>query len=118
MNVISYRGYHARLEFDPDDHIFVGHLAGINDVVGFHSDTVAGLEAAFQEATDDYLEACARAGKTPEKPYSGQVMFRIDPATHARAALAAQLRGLSLNLWAEEALRQRADAEIPGQAGS
>ena len=30
---------------------------------------------------------------TPEaqKPYSGKVMFRIDPAVHAQAALAAQL---------------------------
>jgi predicted HicB family RNase H-like nuclease len=91
---MTYNGYSARIEFDPADRIFVGHLAGINDVIGFHGDTVDGLEAAFHEAVDDYVEACAKIGKPPERAYSGQVMFRVRPETHARAALAAQLRGV------------------------
>jgi predicted HicB family RNase H-like nuclease len=41
-------------------------------------------------------------------------MFRVDPSTHARAALAAQLRGLSLNQWAEEALNKQAGADLAG----
>jgi predicted HicB family RNase H-like nuclease len=61
---------------------------------------------------DDYLDACAKAGKTPEKPYSGRVMFRVTPSTHARAGLAAQLRGLSLNQWAEEAMERQAKADL------
>ncbi len=76
MSVMSYKGYKARVEFDAKDEIFVGHLAGINDVVGFHADTVIDLKAAFHEAVDHYQEACRKAGKSPEKPYSGQVMFR------------------------------------------
>jgi predicted HicB family RNase H-like nuclease len=109
---MSYKTYLARVEFDPADRVFVGHIAGINDIVGFHGESVAELEAAFQEAVDDYLETCARTGKAPERPYSGRVMFRVDPGTHARAALAAQLRGVSLNQWAEEALRRLADSEL------
>ena len=70
MNVMSYKGYTARVEFDAEDEIFFGHLAGINDIVGFHSDTVADLKAAFHEAVDDYVETCAKIGKTPEKPFS------------------------------------------------
>lgn len=101
---MRYKGYAARIEFDAEDELFVGHIAGINDVVGFHSDTVAGLKASFHEAVDDYLESCAKLGKTPEKPFSGKVMFRVTPEVHARAALAAQLAGKSLNQWAEEAL--------------
>ncbi len=45
MNVMSYKGYSARIEFDAEDELFVGHLANLNDIVGFHADTVA----AFQE---------------------------------------------------------------------
>jgi predicted HicB family RNase H-like nuclease len=103
-NTLSYKGYFARVEFDAGDGLFVGRLAGINDVVGFHADSVANLITAFHEAIEDYVETCERAGKAPEKPYSGNVMFRISPEVHARAALAAQLAGKSLNQWGEEAL--------------
>ena len=112
MNVMSYKGYTARVEFDAEDEIFFGHLAGINDIVGFHSDTVADLKAAFHEAVDDYVETCAKIGKTPEKPFSGKVMFRVSPEVHAQAALAAELSGKSLNQWAEEALRETAARDL------
>ena len=105
MNSLSYLTYTARVEFDGDDNVFVGHIAGINDVVGFHSDTVAGLKAAFEEAVEDYIAACEKVGKTAERPYSGKVMFRISPEIHAKAALAAQLSGQSLNQWAEKVLK-------------
>lgn len=47
MNAMTYKGYMARVEFDSDDEIFVGHIAGIRDRVGFHADTVADLKEAF-----------------------------------------------------------------------
>lgn len=61
MNTMNYKGYFARVEFDPEDMLFVGYLAGINDVVGFHADNVADLKSAFQEAVDDYIDTCAKA---------------------------------------------------------
>ena len=112
METLSYRHFLARVDYDADDRLFVGRVAGINDVVGFHGESVGDLEAAFREAVDDYLYACATLGKTPERPYSGRVMFRVDPRTHARAALAAQMRGISLNEWAEEAIGRQAAADL------
>lgn len=104
MNVMTYRGYSARLEFDAADEIFTGRIAGIRDVVGFHADTVADLKTAFHEAVDDYLETCAKLNKTPQKPYSGNLMLRVGPDVHSRAVLAAELSGKSLNQWGEETL--------------
>ena len=108
-NAMSYNGYFARIEFDAEDELFFGRLAGINDVVGFHADNVADLTKAFRDAVDDYLATCKSAGKAPEKPYSGNLMFRVSPEVHARAALAAQLAGKSLNEWGEEALAAAAN---------
>jgi predicted HicB family RNase H-like nuclease len=108
MSALSHNGYQARVEFDAEDELFVGHIAGINDVVGFHAETVDDLKAAFREAVDDYLATCAKLGKPPQKPYSGRVMFRISPEVHARAAVAAELSGKSLNEWAEAALSEAA----------
>ena len=52
---MSFKGYLARVEFDAEDELFVGHIANIDDVIGFHADSVAGLKSAFHEAVDDYL---------------------------------------------------------------
>lgn len=109
MKPMSHKGYTARVEFDAEDEIFFGHIAGIEDIVGFHADTVADLKAAFRESVDDYIETCARIGKKPQKPYSGNLMLRVDPAVHSKAAIAAELAGKSLNQWSEEVLAKAAD---------
>jgi predicted HicB family RNase H-like nuclease len=103
-STMTYRGYAARIEYSDDDRCFVGHIAGINDVVGFHAESVNELRAAFEEAVDDYLATCERLGKPPQKPYSGKLMLRIPPEVHAHAAMMAQAQGKSLNQWAAEVL--------------
>ena len=107
-NAMSYKGYSARVEYDDGDGIFTGRIAGIRDGVGFHADTVEGLREAFREAVEDYLETCAKIGKEPQRAYSGQMMFRVNPEVHSKAALAAELAGKSLNQWAEEVLGRAA----------
>ena len=106
MNTMSYKGYDARVEYDDEDGIFFGKIAGIRDGVSFHADTVADLKAAFREAVDDYIETCAKIGKSPQKPYSGNLMLRVDPAVHAKAALAAEIAGMSLNQWGAKVLAE------------
>ena len=39
-NVMTYKGYSARIEYDDEDGILFGQIAGIRDGVGFHADTV------------------------------------------------------------------------------
>ncbi len=107
-NSMTYKGYSARIDYDDDDGIFVGRIAGIRDGVSFHADTVEGLRAAFREAVEDYLETCARIGKEPQRAFSGQMMFRVNPEVHRRAVIAAELAGKSLNQWAEEVLGKAA----------
>lgn len=106
MTPMSYKGYAARIEYSDEDECFVGHIAGISDIIGFHGDSVMEIRAAFQEAVDDYLETCAKAGIPPKKPYSGKIMLRVSPELHARAAMAAAAQGKSLNALAAEALER------------
>lgn len=109
-NAMSYKGYTARIEFDDRDNILVGRLLGISDLVSFHAETVTDLHAAFQEAVDDYLETCAKIGKSPEKPSSGRLMLRIPPEVHRAALVAAQSAGISLNQWAASVLKKASHA--------
>ena len=107
-HTMTYKGYSARIDYDDDDRVFTGRIAGIRDGVGFHADNVEALREAFHEAVEDYLETCAGIGKSPQKPYSGRMMFRVSPEVHRQAALAAELSGKSLNQWAEEVLDRAA----------
>ena len=103
MNTMTYRGYAARIEYSDEDQCFVGHIAGIHDIVGFHGESVAELRSAFEEAVDDYLEACEKLSRAPQEPESGKLMLRVPPEVHAAVAVAAEISGKSINQWATEA---------------
>ena len=107
-NSLTYKGFKASVEFAAEDRIFVGRIAGIRDFIGFHAATVTGLEKAFHEAVNDYVKACAEMDQSPNKPVSGNMMLRVPTDVHAKAIEAAELAGVSLNVWAADALRQAA----------
>jgi predicted HicB family RNase H-like nuclease len=109
---MTFKGYTARIEYDDEDGLFFGRIAGIADGVNFHGETVDELRDAFRASVGDYIATCAKIGKSPQKPYSGQIMVRVDPQVHARAALAAELAGKSLAKWTEERLREDADRAL------
>lgn len=105
---MDYKGYKARIEYHDEDACFVGHVAGIRDVIGFHGRSVKDLRAAFEEAVNDYLEACEKLGRAPQKSFSGKILLRIDPQVHAEIVMCAQAAGKSLNQWVGEQLRRSA----------
>ena len=106
MNTMIYKGYAARIEYSEEDGCFVGRLAGIRDIVGFDGETVTQLKHRFEEAVDHYLWASKELGLEPQKPFSGKLLLRVTPELHARASVAAQVAGISLNQWAAKALEQ------------
>ena len=99
---MTYKNYAARIEYSDEDSCFIGHIAGIQDVVGFHGESVAELRIAFEEAVDDYLETCEKLNRSPQKPYSGNLMLRVPPELHAAVATAAEVSGKSINQWAAD----------------
>ena len=108
MNKMKYRGCTARIEFDEVNRIFVGHLAGIKDIVGFHGTTVDELENAFRGSVDHYITISEQQGRPAQKLYSGRLMLRVSPEVHAAVATAAGTRGQSINQWASEVLEKAA----------
>jgi len=111
MNTMTYQDYAAKIEYDADDKIFVGHIMSIRDIVGFHGSTVSELESAFHEAVDHYLEVCKKIGQQPQKPYSGKLTLRIPPEIHRAVATAAEINNKSINQWAADVLKAAAFSE-------
>ncbi|GAA0712260.1 type II toxin-antitoxin system HicB family antitoxin [Dokdonella soli] len=103
---MSYKGYSARVEYDPRDEIFVGRILGIADAISFHGATVKALTSDFRTAVDHYLADCKATGRDPQKPYSGSLMLRIPPDVHAKIAVQAATHGTSINAWAARVLAE------------
>ena len=106
MNTMIYKGYAAKIEYSDEDQCFIGHIAGINDVVGFHGESVVELQTAFHEAVEDYVQTCEKAGRHPQKPCSGRILLRISPEIHAKVAILAEVQGKSINAWISDVLQQ------------
>jgi predicted HicB family RNase H-like nuclease len=96
-DMMKYKGYRAVVGYDSRDHIFVGEVFGITDMLGFHGSTIEELEESFHNCIENYLEVCEKYGKSPEKEYTGTFNVRTSPAIHEKAAEYAAIHGCTLN---------------------
>ena len=101
---MEYKGYAGIVEYDDEAEIFHGEVANLRDVITFQGRSVDELREAFEGSVDDYLAWCADREKTPDKPFSGKFVVRLDPETHRDISTAAQKSGMSLNAWVAENL--------------
>ena len=60
---------------------------------GFTRTLLLELQAAFEEAVEDYLATCKQLNKPPQKQYSGKLKLRIPPDIHVAIAEAAEASG-------------------------
>ena len=103
---LHYKNYVGSVEFSEEDAVFHGKVIGIKPLLSFEGDSVSALIEDFHNAVDEYLEFCAEKGKQPEKPFKGSFNVRIGVDLHRKAAQVAAMRGVSLNMLVEDAIRQ------------
>lgn len=106
-SLMEYKGYHAKIEYDEEDNIFVGQVLGINDLLSFHGTSVSELKESFQNSIDNYLNYCKQVGKKPEKEFKGSFNVRIKPQAHRLAALEAANEGITMNQFVAEAIDEK-----------
>ncbi|WP_205502093.1 type II toxin-antitoxin system HicB family antitoxin [Rhodopseudomonas sp. BR0G17] len=58
MTTMTYKGYTATVEYDPDAGIFHGEVADTRDVITFQGKSVAEAKQALAESIDDYIAFC------------------------------------------------------------
>jgi predicted HicB family RNase H-like nuclease len=106
-NIMRYKGYLARIDYDEADRVFAGNVLGLAERISFHGASVDELRGDFEFAIDHYLSVCREAGVAPQKQAGGRVLLRLPAETHAEALIAAQAAGLSLNEWLQNAVRRQ-----------
>ena len=105
-----YKGYTGKVEFDDEAEVFYGEVIGLRDVVTFKGSSVKELQKSFRESIEDYLAFCKRMGKDPDVPASGKLILRFPPELHSRATIIAKSKGMSLNTFVAEAVKEKLSA--------
>lgn len=105
-NILTYKGYHTKIEFDSEQFVLRGKIEGINDLVNFECTDIQSIEKEFHDAVNDYLEFCKEVGKEPDKEYKGTFNVRISPELHKKLAVKAMKNGDTLNASVEKAIHK------------
>lgn len=111
-NILAYKEFIGTVNYTGDDECFYGKIEGINDLVTFEGKSVAELKKAFKEAVEDYLLLCKQAGKEPYKSVKGSFNVRIEPKLHYSAIYTALKKGISLNQFVAEAIKNNVDSKL------
>lgn len=102
--MIEYKGYVGVVNYESEEDTFHGRVANIDDVVNFYGSSIEELKREMATSVDEYLAVCKEFGKPANRPYSGRISLRLDPALHNRVASAAAKEHKSINGWIAERL--------------
>jgi predicted HicB family RNase H-like nuclease len=105
-DTMTYKGYAGSVHYNDEDRVLYGKLECIRSLISYEGTDVDSLRCAFEEAVDDYLALCKKAGRKPEQPFSGTFNVRTGSDLHRRAALLAEAQGTTLNRVVSEALQR------------
>ena len=110
--MMEYKGYWAAVIFDDRAGIFHGSVVDTRDVVTFVGKSVEELRREFRISVDDYLAFCSERGKEPDKPYSGEISFKVSSIVHRTADAAARSEGKALEEWLAETVEWVAEQTL------
>ena len=102
------------VEFDEEADSFHGEVINLRDVITFEGKSVSELRKAMRESVEDYLAFCEDRKEEPEKPFSGRILVRIDPALHREIYVRSREEDKSLNSWIAEKLNDAVEGEQKG----
>jgi predicted HicB family RNase H-like nuclease len=106
---MTYKGCTARIEFDDQAEVFCGTVTNADVLISFRGKTVVALKKSFHDVVDTCLADCRGAGKSPEKPYNGTLVIRVDPVLHRRVAMKAAASRKSMNGFVRSVLERATD---------
>ena len=109
IKVLEHNGFIGSIEFSLEESILFGSLLYINDLVTYEGQTIEELREAFEEAVEEYIELCKECEKEPEKPFKGVFNVRVSPEIHKKAVYEAERRGVTLNQFIGDAIKNELD---------
>lgn len=102
--MLTYKGYAGFLEIDDEAGIIHGEVMNTRDVITFQGQTIPEVKQAFVDSVEDYLAFCADRNESPERPFSGRFVLRLEPDEHRTLYIKAKRSGKSMNEYIKQQL--------------
>ncbi len=105
-NIMEFdNGYKAIIGYDPEIEMFRGEFVGLNGGADFYATDLEGLKREGRLSLETFLDVCHEKGIPPKKQ-EGKFALRLDPEIYQKVSLAAKAKGVSMNRFIEESLKQ------------
>lgn len=69
MGSMAYKGFESTPKHDDERGIFYDMVDDIEGLCEYESDTADGIEKAFRDAVDDYIDACRESKTTNDSSF-------------------------------------------------
>jgi predicted HicB family RNase H-like nuclease len=89
MNLMTYNGYNAKIEYDAELDMFRGEILGLTGGADFYGKNPKELRAEFKRSLEVFLEVCREKGIAPRRNFSGKFNLRIPTELHEKLAIVA-----------------------------
>ena len=106
-DIMKYKGFIGSVHYASEDRVFYGKVEAVNDLITFEGSTVNELEEGFKYMVDEHIKDCTKKNIPLEKSYKGNLNIRLSPELHKKAAYNAALRGVSLNQYINDAVKEK-----------
>lgn len=87
MERMAYKGFESTPKHDEEEGVFYGLVDDVEGLCEYESETAEGVEKAFRDAVDDYIDACRESSQRGEEarvkdtcPYCEAGMIETDEA--------------------------------------
>ena len=112
-DIMKYEGFIGSVHYASEDRVFYGKVEGVDDLITFEGSTVNELEEGFKYMVDEHIKDCTKKNIPLEKSYKGNLNIRLSPELHKKAAYNAALRGVSLNQYINDAIKEKLTSSSP-----
>ena len=56
--MMEYKECHAEVHYSDEDRLFIGHVTGSTDSLGFHGSTLTEVTDVFHQSIENYSDYC------------------------------------------------------------
>lgn len=115
MERMTYKGYESTPKHDAECGVFYGLVDGIDGLCEYESETAEGIEKAFRDAVDDYIDAYRESfglSAMIDATDAAEIRFLVDAETLGWLERESARTGISLEKVASAMLR-KACGETP-----
>ena len=117
-NTLQYKNYTCQVSYYNVRDQLTGRVLGMSQIPNVSARSLDEIKEEFHKAVDDYIAACEKNGKQPERAFTGNYSVRTSPAVHEALALYAAQQEVKFSQVTQQAMSEfieNHDIEIPNR---